>query len=111
MAPDVDVNRDSLLTQAKVWDAQSSAMGKILSEIEGTQQSSAARVKCVDQSLGDFFIFGDALGTYETVCMEYSRLVGDGQQEMQEIGDALIQSYQNYEKAEQVNARSASNAG
>jgi hypothetical protein len=92
----VNVQMDALLQQAKVWDGQSTAMGKIATTINGT-------VAAVSVDGLDAWLFSDPLTTYKWIGTELGRLVGQGEQEMQRIADALVQAYRNYEATERAN--------
>jgi hypothetical protein len=119
MAPQVDVTRSSLLTQSQVWDQQSDGMRNIVSAISDNQVSDAASIV---QSQGgtvfagvgisqDYPLFRSPLSAYTQVCSEYSKLCGQGQKQMQRIGEALVQAYHNYDATEAANIASANNAG
>lgn len=84
MGPQVDVVRDSLPQQAKVWDQQSAVMGSLASEAGSTGSS------------GWDFPFGVAVKAYNTARTDVRTLCGQGQQEMKRIADALVQAYQRY---------------
>lgn len=113
MASDVDVNISSLPGQVKVWDEQSTLMGKIESDIEATQQSFSARQPYDDGTGLDTstasFLFGAPLNSYKKVLAMYGPLVTQGKNEMKSIGDALNQAYKNYQATEKANTQSASN--
>jgi hypothetical protein len=93
---EVSVQLDALLQQAKVWDAQSTAMGKIAAAIDGTE--AAVSVDGLDS-----WLFSEPLTNYKRISTEFSRLSGQGQKEMQTIADALVQAYRNYEVTERAN--------
>ena len=92
----VNVQMDALLQQAKVWDGQSTAMGKITTTINGT-------VAAVSVDGLDAWLFSDALTAYKKIGTEFGKLCGQGEQEMQRIADALVQAYRNYEATERAN--------
>lgn len=119
MAPQISVHRDALLPQAKVWDQQSAAMGKIVTEIGDNTMAHAASIVSnsggqVIQGVGvsqDYPLFSSAISAYGQVCTEFGSLCEQGEQMMTKIGEALTVAYQNYNATEQANASSAANAG
>lgn len=119
MAPQVDVQRDSLLPQAKVWDNQSTAIGKIASEIRGNTIGNAGSIVSnaggqVIQGAGtsqDYPLFSSALSAYGQVCTEFGSLCQQGEKMMESIAQALRKAHQNYNTTEQANVSSAANAG
>jgi hypothetical protein len=119
MAFDVDVQVDSLLPQARAWDEQSSAMGKIVTEINAGQVSNATSIVTaqgaeVIPGVGiseDYPLFSSALSAYTQVSGGIARLCGQGQQMMEKIADALTMAHRNYEATELANIQSADNVG
>jgi hypothetical protein len=119
MAFDVDVQLDSLLPQARAWDEQSSAMGKIVTEINGSQVSNATSIVAgqgaeVIPGIGiseDYPLFNSALSAYKQVSAGIGTLCGQGQQMMEKIADALAMAHRNYETTEAANIQSADNVG
>jgi hypothetical protein len=119
MGFDVDVQLDSLLPQARAWDEQSSAMGKIVTEINGSQLANATSIVSgqggeVIPGVGisqDYPLFSSALSAYKQVSAGIDRLCGQGQQMMERIADALTMAHRNYETTEVANIQSANNVG
>ena len=119
MGFDVDVQLDSLLPQARAWDEQSDAMGKIVAEINGSQVSNASSIVSSQGGevipgvgiSGDYPLFNSALSAYKQVSGEIGRLCGQGQQMMEKIADALTEAHRNYEATEAANIQSANNVG
>jgi len=100
----VNVHPAALLSQAKVWDAQSTAMGKIATTIDGT-------VAAVSVDGLDAWLFSEPLTAYKKIGTEFGRLCGQGQKEMQSIADALVQAARNYEATERANIGAIDSAG
>jgi uncharacterized protein YukE len=100
----VNVHPDALLTQAKVWDAQSTAMEKIAAAIDDT-------VAAVAVDGLDSWLFSEPLTTYKQVSAEFGRLCSQGQKEMQSIADALVQAARNYEATERANIGAIDSVG
>jgi hypothetical protein len=88
---EVDVNRASLLPQARQWDTQARTMFNIAGEAIGLTCSHDAGVL-------EFFI-----ATYNQACTEVWRLCNQGCLQMDLIGNALVTAHQNYDDAEQAN--------
>ncbi|HUA28391.1 MAG TPA: type VII secretion target [Streptosporangiaceae bacterium] len=101
---EVNVHPDALLSQAKVWDAQSTAMGKIATAINDT-------VAAVAVDGLDSWLFSEPLTAYKKVSAEFGRLSSQGQKEMQSIADALVQAARNYEATERANIGAIDSAG
>jgi hypothetical protein len=118
MAPQISVQRDALLPQAKVWDQESAAMGKIAAEIGDNTIGQAASIVSraggqVIPGVGisqDYPLFSSVLSAYGQVCTEFGSLCKQGEQMMAKIAEALTVAYQNYSATEQANASSAANA-
>lgn len=100
----VSVHPDALLSQAKVWDAQSTVMAKMAAAIDDTV--AAVAVDGLDSGL-----FSEPLTTYKKVSAEFGRLCGQGQKEMQSIADALVQAARNYEATERANIGAIDSVG
>lgn len=119
MAPQISVHREALLPQAKAWDQQSTAMGKIVTEIGANTMAHAASIVSnaggqVIQGVGvsqDYPLFSSAISAYGEVCTEFGSLCEQGEQMMAKIGEALTVAHQNYSTTEHANASSAANAG
>jgi hypothetical protein len=118
-APQLDVQRDSLIPMAKGWDEQSANMAKIVSEIRSNQISSATSIVSSygGQSFSgvgisqDYPLFSSALSTYAQVSSEYEKLCQEGTQMMENIAEALQTAYHNYSEAESANVASVNNVG
>jgi hypothetical protein len=116
---DVDVQLASLLPQAKIWDEQSNAMGKMVAEINASQVSNATSIVRgqggeVIPGIGiseDYPLFSSALSAYKQASADIARLCGQGQQMMEKIADALTLAHRNYEATEQANVQSANSVG
>jgi hypothetical protein len=98
MATDqVDVNRDSLLPQAKVWDAQAQTMANIASQANSMGYS------------GDSGYFVDAVNAYLAAQQDIVIWCQQGAQEMRSIADALVAAKQQYDSTESTNTQNANN--
>lgn len=84
-----NVHRNSLLTQAKVWDEQSQVMGNITNEIAGLKMTTSG------------WPWADAVTTYNQVVQGMGSLSGEGQQQMVQIVDALCVAAQRYGATEE----------
>jgi hypothetical protein len=119
MGFDVDVQLDSLLPQARAWDEQSSAMGKMVAEINTSQVSNATSMIAgqggeVIPGVGiseDYPLFSSALSAYKQVSAGVAGLCGQGQQMMEKIADALAMAHRNYDATEAANIHSANDVG
>ena len=87
---DVDVERNSLLTQAGVWDEQSSAMGQMATEISGSE------ITGVDSGM-----FADAVSNYNQVCGQIGNWCTQGSQQMLAIVGALCTAARRYGATEE----------
>jgi hypothetical protein len=96
--PQVDVNRDSLVPQAKVWDAQAQVMGDIANEASSLGYS------------GNSGYFVDAVNAYNAARQDIALWCQQGQREMMTIADALVDAEQQYGNAESTNTQNAYNA-
>jgi ABC-type multidrug transport system fused ATPase/permease subunit len=94
-----DVERNSLLTQAGVWDAQSSAMGQMAQEI------SSSEITGVDSGM-----FASGVATYNTVCAEIGTWCSQGQQQMLAIVGALCTAARQYGATEEQISQASNNA-
>lgn len=84
-----DVERNSLLTQAKVWDQQSQAMGSMSQEIAGLRMTTSG------------WPWDGAVSAYNQVVQEIGGWCGEGQQQMVQIVDALCLAAQRYGATEE----------
>jgi hypothetical protein len=115
----VDVQVDSLPQMAKGWDEQAADMTKIVSEIGKNQLSDATSIVTgyggqnfsgvgISQ---DYPLFTNALNAYGQVATEYAGLCQQGAQMMEQIGEALMTSYHNYQSTESANVKTVNNVG
>jgi hypothetical protein len=116
---DVSVNRDTLIPQAKVWDAQASAMGTIASQAGSMNFSDSASITAAAAASGTAGgvtgdaaanIFAGVIDAYNAVSKEIATWCGQGDQEMQAIAQQLVKADQGYDTTENVNSQSAYNA-
>ena len=94
-----DVERNSLLTQASAWDAQSSAMGQMAGQI------SAAQITGVDSGM-----FASAVSSYNQVCTEIGNWCSQGSQQMLAIVGALCTAAQRYGATEEQISQASNGA-
>ncbi|MGW8551415.1 type VII secretion target [Streptomyces tubercidicus] len=88
--PDIKVVTDVLRSEARMWDEQSDALGKLHHAVEGL------RVSRLEAG-----IFQVVFSAYETAVDEISDRCKEGQQRTQEIADALIKSATAYDNQEE----------
>lgn len=94
MPQDVNVQRDSLLQQAKVWDDASESMAKI-----------AAIAESVSYTGDPGRYFEDVMNAYDAARQHISIWCREGQVEMQKIADALVQAYKTYSVTEDASVQ------
>jgi hypothetical protein len=126
MSAEVDVNRASLISWAKVWDAQSTAMGGMATDAGDALPSGLGSTlgelgpalglpltpvaPGVGLLIGDYPLFQNALDAYRQVCPQTATLAGQGGQQMAAIADALVTAARRYDDNEQSLAQASHDA-
>jgi hypothetical protein len=85
-----DVQRESLLSQARVWDEQSQAMGAMSQAINHT---------VINVSFA--WVFASAVSAYNQVCKETGTWCDQGSQQMLQIVGALCTAATRYGATEE----------
>ncbi|MFE6742866.1 type VII secretion target [Streptomyces tubercidicus] len=88
--PDIKVVTDVLRSEARMWDEQSDALGKLHHAVEGL------RVSRLEAG-----IYQVVFSAYETAVNEISDRCKEGRECTQEIADALIKSATAYDNQEE----------
>ncbi|MFG2895233.1 hypothetical protein [Streptomyces sp. NPDC048248] len=89
-SPDIKTVTHVLRSEARMWDEQSDALGKLHHDVEGL------RISRLEAG-----IFQIVFAAYETAVNEISDRCKEGQQRTQEIADALIKNATAYDNQEE----------
>ncbi|MGW7491372.1 hypothetical protein [Streptomyces sp. NPDC054786] len=88
--PDIETVTDVLRSEARMWDEQSDALGKLHHAVEGLHISGL-----------EAGIYQWVLPAYEIAIQEISDRCKEGQQRTQEIADALVKNATAYDNQEE----------
>jgi hypothetical protein len=88
--PDIETVTDVLRSEARMWDEQSDALGKLHHAVEGLRISGL-----------EAGIYQWVLPAYEIAIQEISDRCKEGQQRTQEIADALVKNATAYDNQEE----------
>jgi hypothetical protein len=88
--PDIQAVTDVLRSEARMWDEQSEALGKLHNAVEGL------RISRLEAG-----IFQVVFGAYEVAVHEISDRCKEGQKRTREIADALIKNAAAYDNQEE----------